>query len=367
MSASILDSFRGRRVLVTGHTGFKGAWLTAWLVHRGADVLGYSLAPPTSPALFDQLNLRGRIAHVQADVRDLHMLTSTVSNWQPDFVFHLAAQSLVRRSYEVPVETISVNVLGTVHVLESIRKSGRKCVAIMVTSDKCYENKEWIHGYRETDPLGGIDPYSSSKAMAELSIASYRAAYFSDSSVGVASVRAGNVIGGGDWAVDRIVPDAIRALTKRTPILVRNPQSRRPWLHVLEPLHGYLRLASLIDGASNQDRQPFCGPFNFGPPAASNLTVAELADAVLRHWPADDSHYLRWIDQSDPPAPHEATLLHLASDKAHQALGWHCVWSFDESVRETVAWYHRVAHGQDPMSVTMEQIQQFELEINRAA
>lgn len=346
---------------MTGHTGFKGGWLTAWLLHRGASVRGYSLGPPTSPALFEQLDLRRRVEGVHADIGDLHALTKAVTDWQPDFVFHLAAQSLVRRSYDDPIETFRVNTLGTVNVLEALRAYGQSCVAIIVTSDKCYRNEEWLYGYRENDPLGGSDPYSSSKAMAELSIASYRDSFFTNGTVGLASVRAGNVIGGGDWAKDRIVPDAIRALSADQPIAVRNPKSRRPWQHVLEPLHGYLRLAATIDTASGSRRTELCSPFNFGPAVASNRTVAELTNTILRYWPrASGADKLGWLDRSDSHAAHEANLLHLASDKSHHLLQWNGVWNFEDSVRETVSWYHRVNAGEDAMTVTREQIHRYE-------
>jgi CDP-glucose 4,6-dehydratase len=238
--------YRGKSVFVTGHTGFKGSWLTAWLLELGAHVHGFAQPPPTTPALFDQLGLAARIQHELGDVRHFMAVQRSIAKAQPDFVFHLAAQPLVRRSYEEPLETYATNVLGTAHVLEALRGLQKPCAAVFITTGKCYENREWVHGYREEDPLGGHDPYSSSKAAAEIAIASWRRAFFCDHPVKIASARAGNAIGGGDWAADRIVPDCIRSLQAGQPIAVRNPKATRPWQHVLEPLSGYLWLAALL-------------------------------------------------------------------------------------------------------------------------
>jgi CDP-glucose 4,6-dehydratase len=240
--------YKGKRVLITGHTGFKGAWLAEWLVALGAEVTGFALPPPSTPSLFDQLGLKTRLRHLEGDVRDLPAVRAALAASQPDFVFHLAAQPLVRLSYSQPVETYATNIMGTVNVLEAVRLAGLPCVVVAITTDKCYENKEWVHSYREEDPMGGYDPYSSSKGAAELVIASYRRSYFSapNSPVKLASARAGNVIGGGDWALDRIVPDCIRALASGTPIPVRNKIATRPWQHVLEPLSGYLWLGACL-------------------------------------------------------------------------------------------------------------------------
>lgn len=262
MPTSVAHSFaglyRGKHVLVTGHTGFKGSWLCEWLLALGAEVTGLSLPPPTTPALFDQLGLAPRIHHRLGDVRNLEDVRDAVAKSQPDFIFHLAAQPLVRLSYEQPVETYATNVQGTVHVLEAARLAARPCTVVAITTDKCYENQEWVHSYREVDPLGGYDPYSSSKGAAELVIAAYRRSYFSapTSPVRLASARAGNVIGGGDWARDRIVPDCIRALQNDAPIIVRNKSATRPWQHVLEPLSGYLWLGARIHQAEvSQDKE----------------------------------------------------------------------------------------------------------------
>lgn len=331
-----LNIYQGKRVLVTGHTGFKGAWLCEWLGSLGAEVTGIALPPATNPALFGQLGLPVRMRHIIGDVRDLAALRRVVQELRPEFVFHLAAQPLVRLSYEQPVETYATNVMGTVNVLEAVRLARCACVVIVVTTDKCYENKEWVHSYREEDPLGGHDPYSSSKGAAELVTAAYRRSYFSapDSAVRVATVRAGNVIGGGDWALDRIVPDCIRALQRGESIPVRNKVATRPWQHVLEPLSGYLWLAARMAGSSH--RAPcseLCSAFNFGPALASNRNVAELVQEILKHWPG------RWEDRSNPQAVHEAKLLNLATDKAHHILHWQPTWTFEAAIAETTSWY----------------------------
>jgi CDP-glucose 4,6-dehydratase len=329
------SAFNGKRVLVTGHTGFKGAWLCEWLLGLGAQITGLSLPPQTEPSLFAELGLARRLRHIVGDIQEPDVLTKAVSESKPDFVFHLAAQALVRQSYFRPRETFNVNAMGTLHLLEALRNLRKPCAAVFITTDKCYENREWHHGYREEDKLGGRDPYSASKAAAELIIASYRNSFFQDHPVKIASCRAGNVIGGGDWARDRIVPDCIAALHKKKPIPVRNPHATRPWQHVLEPLSGYLWLgASLADPELRRCQLPLlASAFNFGPNHDSNRTVAELVEEVLKHWPG------RWQDKSDPAAPHEAGLLQLSTDKAYALLGWFPVWSFSAAVAGTVDWY----------------------------
>lgn len=338
------DIYRGKRVLVTGHTGFKGAWLSEWLLDLGAEVTGFALPPPTSPSLFAQLGLAQRLRHIEGDIRDLAAVRAAFATARPDFVFHLAAQPLVRLSYEQPTETFAANVMGTANLLEAARLAAdpaRPCAIVAVTTDKCYENREWVHSYREEDPMGGYDPYSASKGAAELVIASYRRSFFSapDSPVRLASARAGNVIGGGDWALDRIVPDCIRALTKCDSIPVRNKVATRPWQHVLEPLSGYLWLGAALAQpqipAFKFQPSLYTSAFNFGPTLASNRTVAELVQEILKHWPG------RWEDRSDPNAPHEAKLLNLATDKAHHLLGWSPAWPFAETISRTVAWYRQ--------------------------
>ncbi len=353
-------AYRGKTVWLSGHTGFKGSWLAVWLRQLGARVHGFSLEPPTDPSLFDQLGLAAEIEHEIGDVRDRAAVARSVRSAAPDFVFHLAAQPLVRLSYEQPVETYDTNVMGTVHVLDALRRSDRPCAAVFVTTDKCYENREWLHAYREEDPLGGYDAYSSSKGAAEIAIAAYRRSFFNPAHAGavkIASARAGNVIGGGDWAIDRIVPDSIRALQRGDAIPVRNKHSTRPWQHVLEPLSGYLWLGARL--ATEPAPAPLCSAFNFGPALSSNRTVAELVQEILKHWPGE------WVDRSDPKAVHEATLLNLATDKAFHLLGWAPVWPFDDTLAKTAAWY-RAAHerggdgGGELLRLTHEQIRDYE-------
>ena len=333
------QAYHGKRVLVTGHTGFKGAWLAEWLLALGARVTGLALPPATKPALFDQLGLASRLDHRIGDIRDLAAVRAVVAECRPDYVFHLAAQALVRLSYEQPVETYATNVMGTAHVLEALRLEKNACSVIAITTDKCYENREWVHSYREEDPMGGYDPYSSSKGAAELVINAYRRSFFftgaSGPDIRLASVRAGNVIGGGDWATDRIVPDCIRALQRGEAIPVRNKVATRPWQHVLEPLSGYLWLGAQLAADGRATASPLASAFNFGPTLTSNRTVAALVQEVLKHWPG------RWEDRSDPKAVHEAKLLNLATDKAYHFLQWQPVWDFAQTIEQTVAWYRR--------------------------
>jgi CDP-glucose 4,6-dehydratase len=332
-------AYAGKKIFVTGHTGFKGSWLCEWLLQLGAKITGYSLPPETKPALFHQLDLKARLDHLIGDVRDLPALRRAVRRARPDFVFHLAAQPLVRESYARPVETFATNLMGTVNLLEVLRAIEHPCASVFVTTDKCYENREWHHGYREDDALGGHDPYSASKATAELAISSYRRAFFQQHPVKIASARAGNVIGGGDWATDRIVPDSIRALQKGRPIGVRNPYATRPWQHVLEPLGGYLWLAACLSQSPARTHL-LASAFNFGPNLEANRTVRELEEEILKHWPG------KWVDQSDPRAVHEAHLLHLATEKAFHLLDWKPVWDFGRCVEQTVSWYRAV--GKSP-------------------
>jgi CDP-glucose 4,6-dehydratase len=347
--------YQGKRVFVTGHTGFKGSWLCEWLLQLGAEVTGYSLAPATDPALFHQLDLASRLKHLTGDIREAGRLQRALAEARPDFVFHLAAQPLVTESYARPTETFDTNVMGTLHLLEALRLVQQPCAAVFVTTDKCYENREWVYGYREEDPLGGYDPYSASKAAAELVISCYRRSYFPHHPVKIASARAGNVIGGGDWALNRIVPDCVRSLQRNLPVAVRNPNATRPWQHVLDPLRGYLWLAARLAGSSPAENC-FCSAFNFGPGHDANRTVAELVQEVLRHWPG------RWEDRSDPQAVHEARLLQLATDKAHALLSWSPVWSFTDAVRETITWYReagRVSGAAAVQSLTRNQISHY--------
>ncbi len=356
--------YAGKRVLITGHTGFKGSWLSEWLLALGAEVTGLALEPATTPALFDQLGLSDRMRHVAGDVREEKTVRHVLGETAPDFVFHLAAQPLVRLSYDIPVETYATNVMGTVHVMDALRhfasRSPAPVIAVMITTDKCYENREWVHSYREEDPMGGHDPYSSSKGAAEIAIAAYRRSYFSaaDTRVHLASVRAGNVIGGGDWALDRIVPDCIKALEAKQPIPVRNKIATRPWQHVLEPLSGYLTVAAALAGAEDVPfpLPAYCSAFNFGPNLSSNRTVRDLVREILRHWPGE------WSDQSDPHALHEAKLLNLATDKAFHYLGWKPAWTFEETIGETVAWYRASLQCRQPVdfqTLTLRQIAEY--------
>jgi CDP-glucose 4,6-dehydratase len=351
-------AYQGKTVLITGHTGFKGSWLCEWLLMLGARVVGLALPPVTEPALFDQLNLSERIEHHILDIRDGQAMQQIVLDVAPDYLFHLAAQSLVRRSYGAPVDTYTTNVMGTVHVLEALRvldaryrDEGCLCAAVLVTTDKCYENREWLHAYREEDPLGGYDPYSASKAACEIAIKSYRCSFFNSQTVAdrlrisVSSARAGNVIGGGDWAEDRIVPDCIRHLQCGKTIIVRNPTATRPWQHVLEPLHGYLLLGmhqyQALMSADSVALSIYGDAFNFGPELASNRPVRHLVESVLKHWPGE------WEREAEQTAnPHEAGKLNLAWDKAFHRLRWLPRWGFDDTVRHTMAWYRAV--GESP-------------------
>lgn len=342
-------------MLVTGHTGFKGSWLCEWLLGLDARVIGYALAPQAHELLFDQLKLSERIAQDhRGDLADRGSLAELVKETRPDIILHLAAQPLVQLSYQIPVETFATNVMGTAHLLDAVRLSNHPCSVVAITTDKCYENREWLHAYREEDAMGGHDPYSASKGAAELVIASYRNSFLSASSkVNLASARAGNVVGGGDWAQDRIVPDCIRALQKGDRIPVRNKTATRPWQHVLEPLSGYLWLAAMLSNAvlrGNTPREALLGGFNFGPNLTSNRTVSDLVQEILVHLPGE------WSDESDPDARHEAGKLNLAIDKAFHLLRWQPVWGFEETIKKTVQWYMESdVHG-NPADYTKAQI-----------
>lgn len=329
--------YRGKKVMVTGHTGFKGGWLCLWLLQLGAEVLGYSLPPPTKPGLFTATGLEGCLRHVEGDVRNIEQLEKVVDCFQPDMIFHLAAQPLVRLSYEDPVLTFETNVQGTVNLLEIFRKSESAQVFVAVTSDKCYENREWVWGYRECDPLGGHDPYSASKGCAELVIQAYRRSYFAKvAGKRVASVRAGNVIGGGDWARDRIVPDAITALAKGEKVRVRNPCAVRPWQYVLEPLSGYLWLGALMW----QNFQSYSEAWNFGPSIESAKTVRQLVEELIRQWGSGE-----WLDVSNPEDFYEVPYLRLSSEKAHERLRWQPLYDFQRTIAATVNWYRAFYEG----------------------
>ena len=337
--SSSLKAFDGRSVLVTGHTGFKGSWLTVWLHRLGARVSGYSLAPPTEPNNFDAAGVRDLLAqHYEADVRDPSALERAVAETQPEVVFHLAAQALVRESYENPRATFDVNLMGTIGVLDAVRAAGRPCVVVVVTSDKCYENREQVWGYREIDPMGGFDPYSASKGATEIAAAAYRRSFFlpervAEHGVKLATARAGNVIGGGDWAKDRIIPDMVSHLVAGKPVPVRSPAALRPWQHVLEPLSGYLTLAARM---LESDAPELCEAWNFGPTPGEEVPVARLADLFLQAWGEGS-----WQDMSRADQPHEAGVLRLSIDKALHRLEWRPHWTLAETIERTALWYRR--------------------------
>lgn len=343
-----LSVLNGKRILVTGDTGFKGSWLCFWLHLLGARVSGYALPPVREDDHFNLLDLGKIIEHETGDIRDWDSVRKTFDRFQPEILFHLAAQPLVRYSYQEPKLTFDTNVSGSVNILEAARLSTSLKAVIYVTSDKCYRNNEWTWGYRENDELGGHDPYSASKAAAELVFSSYQDSFFqARRDFGAASVRAGNVIGGGDWALDRIVPDTIRALKTGVPIHLRNPDSTRPWQHVLEPLSGYLTLATKL----LEEPKKFSGAWNFGPRGESIRTVQDLAKSVVAKWGIGEMLIVK-----DATAPHEAGLLHLNCDKAHQLLGWSPQWDFERTIAETVRWYREVIAGVPALAVSKIQI-----------
>jgi len=333
--------YEGKRVLITGHTGFKGSWLSLWLKELGAEVIGYSLEPPTKPNLFEALSLDKKITHIVGDVRYEEHLVSVFEEYGPEYVFHLAAQPLVRLSYKEPKLTYETNVMGTVNLLEAVRKTNSVRVCIIVTSDKCYENREWVYGYREIDPMGGYDPYSSSKGCAELVTSAYRHSFFNPKDYGrihkvaLSSVRAGNVIGGGDWGEDRIIPDCIRALSRNKTVVIRNPRATRPWQYILEPLAGYL----LLGGLMHEDGVTYSGAWNFGPNDENIITVEELVKLIVKYW--GSGSFI--IDTSDHP--HEAELLKLDASKARALLGWKPIYDVHEAVKKTINWYKNFYNG----------------------
>lgn len=347
--------YQGKKVLVTGHTGFKGAWLSLWLKKLGAEVWGLSLPAPTEPNLHQVIESQTFADQILCDIRNLEALSSAVSQVRPDVLFHLAAQPIVRRSYTEPLETFETNALGTANLLESVRRAELGCTVLVITSDKCYENREWEYAYRENDPMGGHDIYSMSKGATELVAQAWNKSFFlPNPRLGpLTTVRAGNVIGGGDYATDRIVPDCIRALMEDRPILVRNPAAVRPWQHVLECLSGYLWLAARLSQEGKTSR--IASPFNFGPDASSRQPVRRLVEEVLKSWSG------QWVDGSDSKSPHEATLLSLAIDKAAGLLGWCPTWDFSEAIRRTVIWYHQrhVLKNPGMLAYTGEQIEEY--------
>jgi CDP-glucose 4,6-dehydratase len=341
----------GKRVLVTGHTGFKGSWLSFWLRESGAIVTGVALPPPSQPNLFEVAGIANGIVSVEADVREAGRVREIFRSAEPEVVFHLAAQSLVRPSYEDPIGTFGTNVMGTVSVLDAVRHAPSVRSVVIVTSDKCYQNNEWIWGYRENEPMGGHDPYSSSKGCAELVTASFRHSYFASGKPAVASARAGNVIGGGDWARDRLVPDLVQAFAEGRPAQVRNPLAVRPWQHVLDPLHGYLRLAERLC----EDPARHAEGWNFGPADAGIETVSVVASAAARMW----GNGARW-ETPVGAHPHEARSLRLDSSKARAQLGWRPRYELVEAVQTTVDWYRRFFNGENARELTLSQLRAYE-------
>jgi CDP-glucose 4,6-dehydratase len=349
--------YAGRRVLVTGHTGFKGGWLTLWLHKLGAIVHGYALNPPTEPNLFEVAGIGAVLASdTRADLADLARLRSAFNKAQPEVVFHLAAQPLVRAGYRDPVGTLASNVMGTAHVLEAARAIDAVRVLVLITTDKVYENREWAYPYREIDPLGGYDPYSASKAAAEIVAASYRFSFFTGETghpARVATARAGNVIGGGDWASERLAPDCMSAFTKNESVRLRFPQAVRPWQHVLEPLAGYLQLAEQLFAPAGAE---FAKAWNFGPDASGDATVGEIAEITARLW----GEGARVECAPSTENPHEAGMLRLDSTHAHTELGWKPRWSLEQALTQTVAWYQAWTRDADMAAISLDQIRAYE-------
>lgn len=358
-------SFVGhRRVLVTGHTGFKGSWFTLWLLHLGAEVVGYSL-PPASPGLFEASGMQAEMTHIEADIRDFERLRQVVEHHRPHFVFHFAAQPIVRRSYGTPLETLDVNVMGTANLLESVRRSGISCVVVVVSSDKCYRNRDWAYGYREEDELGGYDVYSASKGCAEIVASSWRRSFFAaapkpgDIPVRVATGRAGNVIGGGDWSEDRLIPDCVRSLSGNRPVSIRNPKAVRPWQHVLEPLYGYLMLAYRM--AEQPGNETFLSAWNFGPEMADACSVESVVRRFIRLWGKGE-----WVAEETSGAVHEAATLRLSIEKARMLLGWRPIWKLDTALEKTASWYRAYYAGQAAAmkEISLQQIREFQTAVS---
>jgi CDP-glucose 4,6-dehydratase len=366
MDLPLKSFYQGKTVLITGHTGFKGGWLATWLKLLGAEVIGFSLPPEKNGLnLFEAAHIGQDMASVMGDVRDVPSLSAVFKEHSPQVVFHLAAQSLVRRSYANPFETYGTNVMGTVNVLEAVRHTPSVRVVVIITSDKCYENREWVYAYRENDAMGGYDPYSASKGSAELVVASYRNSFFNPNhfdkhGVSLASVRAGNVIGGGDWAEDRLIPDCIRALVRKKPVPIRNPHAIRPWQFVLEPLAGYLWLAVRLW----QEPSRYIGAWNFGPSIEGNASVKWIVEHVIKNWKSGE-----WEDvsASNITEPHEATFLRLDCTKAANLLEWTPVLSLSKSIRETVKWYrhHHFDKDFDARVLMVQQIKAYVAAANR--
>ena len=344
------DFWRGKRVLMTGHTGFKGSWLSLWLQSIGATLRGIALEPPTEPALFAVARVAEGMEHRVTDIRDFAAVKAQMDEFQPEIVIHMAAQPLVRLSYSEPVETYRTNVMGTVHVLEAARHAGSVKAIVNITTDKCYENREWVWGYRENEPMGGHDPYSSSKGCAELVSSAYRKSFLQDAGIAMATARAGNVIGGGDWALDRLVPDILRALEKHEPVLIRNPHAIRPWQHVLEPLSGYLQLAERLYLHGQRDAEGW----NFGPRDEDARPVQWIVEHLCEHWGGGASWTLQPGDH-----PHEASFLKLDISKARQRLHWTPRWSLETALKQIIQWHQAWLKGQDMRSICLDQISHY--------
>lgn len=342
--------WQGKRVLLTGHTGFKGAWLALWLQQLGAEVIGLALPPSTHPSLFELLDTLGWLESHMCDIRDATSVRAVVQAARPDIVFHLAAQALVRASYTNPLETFDTNVMGTANLLDAIRAVETVRVVVAVTTDKVYQNREWCYPYREDDALGGHDPYSASKAAAELVIASYRASFFQGVGIALGSARAGNVIGGGDWSADRLIPDAVRAWQARQPLVIRNPNATRPWQHVLEPLAAYLKLAQML-----WDQPQLASAYNFGPASGEVATVKKVIELASSPY-----QYCEVCYQDNTNLPHEANWLALETAKARAILGVQPRWSLNAAVTRTMSWYRAQQTGADARALCLEQIAEFE-------
>ena len=346
-----MNFWKGKKVFLTGHTGFKGSWLCLMLSRSGARITGYALDPPTVPSLFELARIGELVDSRIADVRDATLLARTLFEAQPEIVIHLAAQPLVRDSYKIPVETYATNVMGTVHLLEAIRGCPSVRAVVNVTTDKCYENREWVWGYRENEPMGGFDPYSNSKGCSELVTAAYRSSFFQHSSVALATARAGNVIGGGDWATDRLIPDCVSALLAGRPVRIRNPHAIRPWQHVLEPLSGYLTLARKLYESGSDVAEAW----NFGPNDSDAKPVEWIVAKMCELW-SNDAFY----EVDDGEHPHEAHYLKLECSKAHMRLDWRPRWDLTQALTAILEWVRTYSAGGDVLRCCLEQIEQYE-------